>query len=429
LPGRSRRPHGWPPARPGSPFLITEFTALWAAQFLSSASDQLIQIAVAAGVYQQTGSPLAAALAYAVSYAALLTGGPLLAEVAGLAARRSLLITLAAGRAVLAALLATAGLPLAGNCALLVTVLLLGGSFGAARAAELPEVLPAGRLAAGIAASSVSGRAGQALGFLAGGVLLATAGPAAALVTAAGLLLAGAAVTAAWLRVRPVPHRRAPGRPLLLPVSRAEAIATLRYPVARSLLVFAWLGGCAVVPAALAGPYASELHAGPVAAGLLMAAVPAGALAGAATFALLVRPTARLQPLSWLAAVSSSLLTVVVMRPPLWLVGLAWAAAGAGAGYQAAAAMTVVHAVPATGWARAADLAEYGTAATQALALAAAALGAPVVGPRAVIAVTGLAGLAIGTALGRGWHRRTGHYKPQQPQPAQASPHDHGFIP
>jgi hypothetical protein len=222
LPGRSRRPRGWPPARPGSPFLITEFTALWAAQVLSSASDQLIQIAVAAGVYQQTGSPLAAALAYAVSYAALLTGGPLLAEVAGLAARRSLLITLAAGRAVLAALLATAGLPLAGNCALLVTALLLGGSSAAARAAELPEVLPAGRLPTGIAA-----------------------GPAAALVTAAGLLLAGAAVTAAGLRVRPVPHRRAPGRPLLLPVSRAEAIATLRYPVARSLLVFAWLAAAA----------------------------------------------------------------------------------------------------------------------------------------------------------------------------------------
>ena len=87
--------------------------------------------------------------------------------------------------------------------------------------------------------------------------------------------------------------------------------------------MFTWLSGCAVVPAALAGPYASELHTGPVAAGLLMAAVPAGAIAGAAAFTLLVRPAARLQPLSWLAAVSSGLLTVVVMRPPLWLVGLA----------------------------------------------------------------------------------------------------------
>jgi hypothetical protein len=73
--------------------------------------------------------------------------------------------------------------------------------------------------------------------------------------------------------------------------------------------------------------------------------------------------------------------------------------------------------------------AEYGTAATQALVLAAAALGAPLVGSRAVIAVTGLVGLAIGTTLGRGWHRHTGHHKPQQPHPAPASPHDHGFIP
>jgi len=212
-------------------------------------------------------------------------------------------------------------------------------------------------------------------------------------------------------------------------VSRAEAVATLRLPVARSLLVFAWLGGCAVVPAALAAPYAGELHAGPVAAGLLMAAAPAGALAGAAVFAVLIRPAARLAPLSWLAALSSGLLTVVVMRPPLWLVWLAWAAAGGGAGYQAAAAMTVVRAVPAADWSRAADLAEYGTAATQALVLAAAGLGAPLVGPRAVIAVTGLAGLAVGTILGRGWHRRTGHHKPQQPHPAPASEHDHSSIP
>jgi hypothetical protein len=431
LPGRCRRPRGWPPARPGSPFLITEFTALWAAQLLSSAGDQLVQIAVAAEVYRQTGSPLLAALAYAVSCAALLTGGPLLAEVAGLAARRSLMITLAAGRAGLAGLLASGGLPLAGNCALLVTALLLGGSFANARAAELPGILPAGRLAAGIAAASVSGRAGQALGFLAGGALLATAGPSAALGTAAGFLLTGAAVLAAGLRLRPVPHRRPPGRPLLLPVSRSEATATLRLPVARSLLVFAWLGGCAVVPAALAAPYTRELHAGPVAAGLLMAAVPAGALFGAAVFAVAVRPAARLQPLSWLAAASSGLLTVVVMRPPLWLVGLAWAAAGGGGGYQAAAAMNVVRAVPAAHWARAADLAEYGTVATQALVLTAAGLGAPVVGPRAVIAVTGLAGLAIGTTLGRGWHRRTGHHKPRKPHPAPApsGQHDHELIP
>src|SRR5437773_1148767 len=77
------------------------------------AGGQLLRPGGAAGVYRQPGSPLAAALAYPVSYAALLTGGPLRAEVAGLAARRSLLITLAARRAMLAGLLAIAGLPLA----------------------------------------------------------------------------------------------------------------------------------------------------------------------------------------------------------------------------------------------------------------------------------------------------------------------------
>jgi hypothetical protein len=182
------------------------------------------------------------------------------------------------------------------------------------------------------------------------------------------------------------------------------------------LLVFAWLASCAVAPAAMAAPYARELHAGPVAAGLLMAAVPAGALAGVAVFLLIVRPGDRLQPMSWLPAVSCGLLTVAVIRPPLWLVALAWAGSGAGAGYLTAAAAVVIRAVPAADWGRAADLAEGGSAAIQALILAVAGLGAPVVGPRAVIAVTGLAGLAVGTTLGRSWHRLTGHHAPQETQ-------------
>ena len=59
-------------------FAVREFGGLWYAQVLSSAGDQLAQIAVAVAVYQRTRSPFLTALAYAMSYLPQVVGGPLL---------------------------------------------------------------------------------------------------------------------------------------------------------------------------------------------------------------------------------------------------------------------------------------------------------------------------------------------------------------
>jgi MFS family permease len=414
---RSRAAH----SRPGhgaqrSPyreaFAIREFTGLWSAQVLSSAGDQLAQVAIAITVYEQTRSPLLTALLYAVGCLAQLCGGPLLAEVAGLCSRRSLLIGLALARAGLVTVMATAQLPVAGLCALMVTAVLLGAPFCDARAALLPEVLPPDRLDAGLEISGASGRAGQVLGFLAGGVLAAAARPGGALLADAVVFLAAAGLVAGWVIRRPVPLRGGPARPLLLPVTRPEAATVLREPVSRALLIFTWLASCAVIPEALAAPYARELHGGRLATGLLLAALPAGAVLGAVAGALVVRPPARLRLMSWLAVLSCAPLTGSLLHPPLWALAASWAVAGAAGAYQLAAAAAFLRTVPADIRARAVDLAQSGFAAAQVACLVIAGLAAELVGPRAVVAVTGLSGLAVATTLGRSWSRLTGQLPP-----------------
>ena len=61
---------------------VSEFRALWSAQALSSAGDQLAQVTIGFLVYARTGSPFLAGLAYALTYLPGLVGGPALAGLA-----------------------------------------------------------------------------------------------------------------------------------------------------------------------------------------------------------------------------------------------------------------------------------------------------------------------------------------------------------
>src|ERR1035441_9593903 len=56
-------------------FAVAEFRALWAAQLLSVAGDQLARVALTVLVYDQTRSALLAAVAYAGSIVPVFLGG------------------------------------------------------------------------------------------------------------------------------------------------------------------------------------------------------------------------------------------------------------------------------------------------------------------------------------------------------------------
>ena len=386
-------------------FAVREFGGLWSAQVLSSAGDQLAQIAVAAEVYQRTRSAFLTALAYAMSYLPQVAGGPLLAEAASLVPRRTLLISLNLTRAALAAIMALSQTPFAARCALLVTAVMLGASFSDTRAAMLPDVLPPDMLGTGTEISSVSGRTGQLLGFLAGGALMTAIRPHGVLLFDAVMLAAAAAMVSGLLTRRPVPQRRAQGRPLAVPVTRAEAAAIMRQPLPRTLLLLGWLSGFAVVPEVLAAPYAHVLHGGMITAGLLMIAIPAGALTGAVAVTFVAGPSGRLRVMSSLAVLSCAPLAASSLHPPLWAVLVLWPLAGAASAYQLTAVTAFVRALPAGDRASAVDLAQAGLVAVQGAGLLAAGAAAQLIGPQAAVTMTGLLGVAVAATLAGTWRR------------------------
>src|SRR5437660_1162991 len=73
-------------------FAVAEFRALWGAQLLSVAGDQLARVALTVLVYDQTRSALLAAVAYAASIIPVFLGGILLSGVTDRRPRRQVMI-------------------------------------------------------------------------------------------------------------------------------------------------------------------------------------------------------------------------------------------------------------------------------------------------------------------------------------------------
>lgn len=177
-------------------------------------------------------------------------------------------------------------------------------------------------------------------------------------------------------------------------------------PVLRTVLLFGWLAGCYVVPEGLAVPYAHALGGGPLTVGLLMAAMPAGALAGIIVFTRATRPEARTQLLGWLAMLCCMPLAFCSLRPPLWVVLILWALAGAGTAYQLVVAAAVSQASQDDLRSGALRMAQSGLLAAQALGFIGAGAVAELIGPQAAVALAGLLGLTAAAALARIWDRQ-----------------------
>ena len=220
-PERSRtagrhRTSGSPRATCADLFAIREFRALWSAQMLSYAGDQIAQVAIAVLVYARTGSPTITALAYALTYLPPVVGGPLLSGLADLIPRRQVMIALDLVRAGLVTIMALPQVPLAAVCTLLFATVLLGPPFAAARAALLPDVVPPDTLGLGVNAGNDPVQAGRTGGFVAGGAVVAELGPHRAFARDALSCCRSAALIAGWVRHRPLPGTALPpARPSL----------------------------------------------------------------------------------------------------------------------------------------------------------------------------------------------------------------------
>ena len=121
---------------------IGEFRAIYAASSLSWVGDYLARAAVAAMVYDRTGSVGMTAAAFAVSFAPWLLGGPVLATIAERYPYRTVMVTYAPAGVVIMTIIALLELPTPALIGLLLLSALFGPPFEAARSATLPAVLP-----------------------------------------------------------------------------------------------------------------------------------------------------------------------------------------------------------------------------------------------------------------------------------------------
>jgi predicted MFS family arabinose efflux permease len=403
-PGRHRQPGDHPVAY-RDVFAVTEFRALWSAQALSCAGDQFAQVAIAFMVYARTGSAFLTAAAYALTYLPPVIGGPLLSGLADLLPRQQMMITLDLIRAGLVALMALPGLPFAVLCTLLFCTVLLGTPFSSARAALLPDVLRGETYPLGSVIGSHTTQLSQIGGFLAGGALVGALGPYRALALDSLSFSLSAGILACWIRPRPAPSRST-AQPSPWEITWEGVAAVFGSPVLRTLVLFGWLAGFTVVPEALAAPYARVLGGGAPAIGLLMAAMPAGTVIGGFVVGRLLRPSDRMRPMGWLAMLSCAPLIFSLAHPPLAVLVMLWALAGAGGAYQLAAAAAFVTALPAARRVRAFAVAESGLLAAQGLGILTGGAVAQRIGAPRAVALAGLIGLLAAAVLATDWTRR-----------------------
>ncbi|HEY2126416.1 MAG TPA: MFS transporter [Streptosporangiaceae bacterium] len=389
----------------GEVFRIGEFRALWIAQVLSVAGDQLARVAITLLVFEQTRSALLAAVAFAASVVPTFAGGLLLSGLADRWPRRQVMIGCDLGRAVLVGLMALPGMPLGVRVGLLVLVTLISAPFTSARAALYPDILAGDRYVLGTAVTLTTLQFAQVLGFAAGGAVTAFFGVRTALLADAATFILSALITAFWVRPRPAAQA---GRPATGPAHPAGhhgrgLLAGLRLvfltPALLTPMLFGWLAAFYNVPEGVAAPLAHSLGGGAAAVGLILAAEAFGAALGAVVFSRLVQPQRRLRWMSPLAAGSCAVLVLFVFRPTLpWALVLLMIS-GLCDCYQLAANAAFVRAVPDGQRGQAFGIAQGGMSLGQGAAMILAGAAAQQFRPSLVIAAGGVLGLAGALAI------------------------------
>jgi MFS family permease len=381
---------------------VREFRALWLAEGVSIAGDQLAKVALALTVYRRTGSALWSAVVYALSFLPALAGGLGLAQLADRYPRRTVMVVGSVLQAVFVAVMAVPGMPLAAMCVLLVGVGVAQAPALAAQNAITRDVFTDDELyyrsqdIRGITTNTV-----MLLGLAGAGLLVAAVGSSTALFIDAGTFAAAAALVRCFVR----------GRPVAVSTEHTSWLAGLRYvadrPRLRTLLWLSWVVGLAVVPEGLAAPLAAQLGGPQGSVGWLLAADPFGYVVGAFVLSRYVSTELRQRSLGALAVISVAVLVGFAARPSLVGSLLLLALAGAAGSYQITIGATFTSWVPNAVRGSAYGVARTGLRVAQGIGVAAGGALAEVIGSaRDAIVIAGLVGVALAVPAAVAWHRR-----------------------
>jgi MFS family permease len=391
-------------------FAVAEFRALWLAQLLSVAGDQLARVALTILVYDRTRSALLAAITFVVSIVPAFVGGVTLAWLADRYPRRRVMIACDLVRAVLVLVMALPGMPIAAMVALLFVVTLAGAPFTSARAALYPDVLTGDRYLMGTAVTLTTFQFAQVLGFAAGGAIVGLFGTRTSLVADAATFVASALIVQAWVRVRPAPavltHRPSRSAGIIAGTRLVFANRTLR-----TTMLFGWLAAFYNAPEGVVTPLARALGGGAISVGVILAAQALGETAGAIVFSRFVAAPRRLRSMGPLAVAASAVLVLFIWRPDLPVSLLILFASGVFAAYQLAANAAFVNAAPSEQRSQAFGLAQGGMSLGQGtVMILAGAVADHHHSAASVIAVCGAVGAVVALAVAFGWARDQGYF-------------------
>jgi MFS family permease len=391
-------------------FAVREFRAMWAAEALSQAGDQLARVALAVLVYGRTGSAAYAGLAYALTFAPAFLGGVFLSGLADRFPRRSVMITADLTRAALIAVVAVPSLPFWVLCVLVGMVSFVQAPFKAAQLALLPDVLPGEKYVVGMGIRTITMQTAQMLGFAGGGLLLSTMNPPAALVLDAVTFVASALFVWFGVHSRPAAARQngAPTPGSFASSAFAGAKLIWRDSGLRTLVVFSWLSALLILYEGLAAPYNAEISGTSASLGFILAADPLGSAIGAFVFTRYVPAARRPALLGPLMVASCIPLLGCLAKPGVVPSIVLFAVAGAlGTAVMIQATASFTRGVPDHSRAQAIGLQQSGLATIQGLSPLLAGAVADVVGTARVVGLVGVLGAVIAIPTAIAWHQAT----------------------
>jgi MFS family permease len=384
-------------------FGVSEFRALWTAQVLSVAGDQLARVALTLLVFQRTGSALLAAITFAVSIVPAFVGGLTLSGLADRLPRRQVMIASDLSRTVLVAIMAIPGMPVFLMICIFGVVTLIGAPFSAARAALYPDILTGDLYVLGTAVTLTTLQFAQVIGFAAGGAIVELFGVRTSLLADSATFLVSALITRALVRARPT----ARAAPRVRSLSLADLSAGIRLvfgnPALRTPMLLGLLVAFYDIPEGVVAPLSRSLGGGDLAAGLILAAAALGASIGAVGFSRLVSPRRRVRWMTRIAPLAPGVLVLFAFRPALPAALAILTASGIFDCYQVAANATFVQATPPSQRSQAFGIVQGGMSLGQGTAMILAGAAAEWFAPSLVIAVGGAIGAvaAIVVALTR----------------------------
>jgi predicted MFS family arabinose efflux permease len=368
-----------------------EFRAMWLAIGQSQFGDQLGRVALSILVFSATGSGVATASVYALTYLPAVVGGVLLSGLADRYPRRGLLVTCDLLRAALFACMAIPAVPIWAVAALLTVAVVVGSPHKAAEPAVVADMFDGDQYSAALGIRTATVQVAQLTGFAIGGALVAVTSARAVL----ALDAASFGLSAGLLYVYLVPRPRARLDSDTQGLLRRGIHIVWADQRLRVLLAFSWLAGFWIVPEGLAAPYAAGHGGGATSVGGLLAANPIGVALGALLLTRLVPATIRTRAIGPLAIASGLPLALCWGGPGIPAAILLWGLCGLLSAYQVLVIAEFVSTVPAGQRGQAIGIGSAGLMAVQGVGLLVGGAIASLTGAAPAIAIAGAAGTAL----------------------------------